>query len=109
MKKVCLVLFASALSAAPVFAGVTMVTQTTSSKGCDFRVDKCQTEVATDPSYVHFHDGSVHLTQDVTPANGDPTQSHGYGFKDYGPTHVVTVEDLLADVRAKLNKCRTSP
>ena len=82
-----------------------MVTQTTSSKGCDFRVDKCQTEVATDPSYVHFHDGSVHLTQDVTPAIGDPTQCHGYGFKDYGPTHVVTVDDLLADIRAKLNKC----
>ena len=99
---------ASALSAAPVLAGVTMVTKTTAPSGkCDFRVDKCQTEVATDPDYAHFTDGSAHLT----PKGGDSTGNDPslyrsrYGFKDYPSTHIDTVADLLADIRAKLNKC----
>ena len=108
MKKACLVLIASALSIAPAFAGVTMVTQTTtSSSKCDFRVDKCQTEVATDPSYIHFHDGSSHLgPNDVGAYNGDPTRCGArYGFADYASNHVATIDELLADIRAKLNKC----
>ena len=108
MKKACLVLIASALSVSPALAGVTMATKTTVPSGkCDFRVDHCQTEVATDPDYVHFHDGASHPgPSDTGFYNGDPTVNRSrYGFKDYANTHIDTIAELLADIRAKLNKC----
>jgi hypothetical protein len=107
MNKACLVLMV-ALSPASLFAGVTMVTQTTLPRvGCDFRVDKCNTWVTTDPSYFHFRDGiSIPGPTDVGPANGDPTLYRAsFGFKDYAPLHSETVEDLLVLIRAKLSNC----
>jgi hypothetical protein len=105
--RACLVLIA-ALSPVSLFAGVTMVTQTTLPRvGCDFRVDKCNTWVTEDPSYFHFRDGiSIPGPANVGSANGDPTLYRAsFGFRDYAPLHLETVEDLLTLIRAKLSNC----
>jgi len=84
-----------------------MTTQTTLPPGkCDFRVDKCETSVATDPSYLHFHDGISHgASTEVGAATGDPALCRSsLGFRDYPGIHPQTVDDLLALIRAKLNK-----
>lgn len=107
MNKACLVLIA-VMSPAPLLAGVTMVTQTTLPPGkCDFRVDKCQTAVATDPSDFIFRDGpSRPGPADVGPGNGDPTLYRSkFGFKDFAPPRTETVESLLALIRSKLSNC----
>jgi len=107
MNKACLVLI-MAMSPVSLFAGVTMVTQTTLPPGkCDFRVDKCQTSVATDPSYVHFQDGAPQSgSTDIGSSTADPTLCRSsYGFKDYPAIHSETVEELLAAIRAKLANC----
>jgi hypothetical protein len=102
--RACLVLIA-ALSPVSLFAGVTMVTQTTR-PGCDFRVDKCNTWVSTDPSYFTFQDGIFIHTAPLQGGVGDPTlYNAAFGFKDYGPLHSETVADLLADIRSKLSNC----
>jgi hypothetical protein len=106
MKKACLILIA-VMSPASLLAGVTMVTQTTvTTRKCDFRVDKCETAVAVDPSYARFQDGTTHGGPgDVGSATGDPTLCRSsFAFKDCPPIHSETVEDLLALIRAKLNK-----
>ena len=104
--RACLVLMA-VLSPASLFAGVTMVTRTTETRGCDFRVDKCNTWVTTDPSDFIFRDGAaIPGPNELGAATGDPTLCRGaYGFKDYPPLHAETVEDLLAQIRAKLSNC----
>jgi hypothetical protein len=112
MNKSCFVLIAAivAINPAALFAGVTMTTQTTqtsrSSANCDFRVDKCETSVAEDPSYIRFKDFPVNAgTLTVSPATGDPTRYHACAvvFKDLPPPP-TTVEDLLALIEKKLNK-----
>jgi hypothetical protein len=107
MNKACLVLIA-VMSPASLFAGVTMVTRTTLPPNkCDFRVDKCQTEVATDPSDFTFRDGASRPgPAEVGAANGDPTLCRSsFGFKDFAPLRTETVEGLLALIRAKLSNC----
>jgi hypothetical protein len=104
MNKMCFVLMV-AMSPASLFAGVTMVTQTTySSAKCDFRVDKCQTSVATDPSYVHFKDGKAMPGADVGAANGDPAAYRStFGYADYPALQKPL--DLLTLLRSKLSNC----
>lgn len=108
MNKACFVLLV-AMTPASLFAGETMITQTIRpSTKCDFRVDKCETSVATDPSYLRFKDGiSRSGPLDVSPAAGDP----GFyvpldAFQDY-PTlqKPPTIDDLLALIRNKLSNC----
>jgi hypothetical protein len=104
MNKACFVLIAL-MSPASLFAGETMVTTHTTS-GCDFRVDKCQTSVATDPSYEHYKDGVSTHVGDVTPLSGDPA-AHGpaFGFANYTAVHHLTLDELLALIRSKLSNC----
>ena len=86
-----------------------MVTQTTqTTTGCNFRVDKCQTSVATDPAYVVFKDGKAPLA----PA-GSGTAGPGYApyeppfaFVDFAaPSQQPTVDDLVALIRSNLSNC----
>ena len=107
MNKACIVLIAL-MSPASVFAGVTMVTQTALPPGkCNFRVDKCETSVATDPSYIHFKDGqTAGGSTDVGTAIGDPSfDGSRFPFKDFTVVHHPTVEELLAIIRNKLSNC----
>jgi len=108
MNKACFVLIV-AMSPASLFAGETMITQTIRpTTRCDFRVDKCETSVATDPSYVRFKDGTSRPgPADVGATSVDP----GFyvpldTFQDY-PTgqKTPTVEELLALIRQKLSDC----
>lgn len=100
-----------ALCPATLFAGETMVTRTTHTTrttGCDFRVDKCATSVATDPSYIRFKDGTPPLSRAGTiTTTGDPTAyKSSFAFADYAAApHQPTVEDLLALIRNKLSNC----
>ena len=58
MNKACFILIVSMIPAS-LFAGETMITHTSRTAAkCDFRVDKCETSVATDPNYVRFNDGT---------------------------------------------------
>ena len=111
MNKTCLVLtiVIVAINPASLFAGETMITQTSRpTTGCDFRVDKCETSVATDPSTIHFKDGiSIPGPTDVGSATADPAfyRSSSVVFQDYAPLQQQTVEDLLALIRKKLSNC----
>jgi len=109
MNKACFVLIV-AMCPASLFAGVTMVTQTTTTQttGCNFRVDKCETSVATDPSYVHFEDGTGSSTPaGRSTATGDPTQyKSSFAFADY--TYVPAqpkIDELVALIRNSLSNC----
>jgi hypothetical protein len=107
INKACFILIV-AMSPASLFAGVTMVTQTTlPSTKCNFRVDKCETSVATDTSYVRFKDGTaIPGSTDVGPANGDPTVDRSdFGYADYSAVHQPTIEELVALIRSKLGNC----
>jgi len=65
MNKACFVLMVVivAINPACLFAGETIITHKQPAKTevrtdeCDFRIDKCETSVATDPSYMRFKDG----------------------------------------------------
>jgi hypothetical protein len=112
MNKSCFVLIVAivAINPASLFAGETMITRTSqttrSTTKCDFRVDKCETSVAEDPSYIHFKDyPTIPGAADVSPATGDPALYHVSSviFKDYPPPP-TTVEELLALIQEKLNK-----
>jgi hypothetical protein len=111
MKKTCFILTAIivAMNPASLFAGETMVTQTTRPPTkCDFRVDKCETSVATDPSYLRFKDGTpIPGPADISPATGDPGfYCSSYAFQDYqSPTKSPTLEELLALIQKKLSNC----
>jgi hypothetical protein len=111
MNRTCflLVTVIVAIYPASLFAGETMVTQTTRPPTkCDFRVDKCETSVATDPSYVHFKDGTTQSEIEINSASADPACScscpSDFAFQDYS-THQPTVEELLDIVRQKLGNC----
>lgn len=111
MNKACFVLIV-AMCPATLFAGETMVTrtQTTSAPiGCNFRVDKCETSVATDPSYVRFKDGRAPIAPAGDSATlGDSSQyksSFAFTDYDYAPQHQPTVEELVALIRDKLSNC----
>ena len=106
MNKACFVLIV-AMCPATLFAGETVVTRstTTTTTRCNFRVDKCETSVATDPDYFRFKDGSV-STGSVTNGTGSiPTPYRGnFAYVDYGPLP-PTVEELVALIRNKLSYC----
>lgn len=111
MNKACFVLIV-AMCPATLFAGETMVTRTTqttrTSTKCDFRVDKCETSVATDPSYVHFKDGPSPLVP-VSPLlrRGDPAAyDASFVFVDYPALpRQLTVDELVDLIRSKLSNC----
>jgi hypothetical protein len=110
MNKSCFVLIGAvvAMGSVSLYAGETMVTRTTTARttGCDFRVDKCQTSVAQDPDYLRFRDyTTVPGTSTVSPELGNPACYRGSSvtFRDYAPPP-LSVEDLLAQIREKLNK-----
>jgi hypothetical protein len=109
MNQTCFALVAVivALSPASLFAGETMVTQTTRPPaGCDFRVDKCETSVATDPAYLHFKDGTPPGRADRGAFTGDPALYHSDTFQDYPTSQQnLSVEDLLALIQKKLSNC----
>ncbi|MCE0523201.1 MAG: hypothetical protein LV480_09855 [Methylacidiphilales bacterium] len=111
MNKTCfvLIILIAAINPASLFAGETMTTRTTPPpSGCNFRVDKCATSVATDPSYMHFKDGaSIPGPTDVGPAQGDPSsyRASALTFRDYAAAPQPTVDDLLALIRKKLSNC----
>jgi hypothetical protein len=106
IKKACLILM-TAMSPVPLLAGVTMVTQTTTtSSTCNFRVDKCETSVATDPAYVHYTDGSTISPTGGRSGSGDPTKYETtFTFVDYSIPRQPTVEELVALIRSKLSNC----
>lgn len=108
MNKACLVLIV-ALCPATLFAGETMVTRTTirTTTGCDFRVDKCETSVATDPAYVHFKDGSAPLVSAASgSASAEPSRyQSSFTFANYASSPPQTVEELVALIRSKLSNC----
>ena len=110
MNKACFVLIVAivAIYPASLFAGETMITRTSRpTTGCDFRVDKCETSVAKDPSYMRFKDGtSIPGSTDVGSATADPAfyRSSNVTFRDYSPPQ-QTVEELLALIREKLSNC----
>ena len=109
MNKACLVLII-AMCPATLFAGVTMVTrttQTTRTTRCDFRVDKCETSVATDPCYFHFKDGRTPLAPVGYLDRGDPSYySQTFIFHDYvAVPRQPTVEELVDLIRSKLSNC----
>ena len=86
-----------------------MVTQTTrTSTKCDFRVDKCETSVANDSSYVRFKDGTTPLAPSGTGTpNGDPSQYQStFLFQDYAaPSQQPTIDELVAQIRSELSNC----
>ncbi len=109
MNKACFVLIL-AMCPATLFAGVTMVpqpTQTTRTTGCNFRVDKCETSVATDPSYVHYTDGKGPLTRaGAGSASADPARyTSAFIFANYDSPPQQTIDDLVALIRSKLSNC----
>jgi hypothetical protein len=108
INKACFVLLV-ALCPATLFAGETMVTQTTrTTTGCNFRVDKCETSVATDPSYFHFKDGKAPLApSDTSPSTGVPAPDQSpFIFVDYDSApQQQTVEELVALIRHNLSNC----
>ncbi len=110
MNKACLVLIV-AMCSAPLFAGETMVTQETqtyrTTNGCNFRVDKCETSVATDPSYIRFKDGKPPLIVGTSTASGGSSQyQSSFLFADYASSpQQPTVEELVALIRNKLSNC----
>jgi hypothetical protein len=107
MNKACFVLIAL-MSPVSLFAGEKMVTETTLPPGkCDFRVDKCETSVAEDPSYLHFKDGKTSGgSTDVSPKTGNPAAYWArFGFADYTVIKHPTVEELVALIRNKLSNC----
>ena len=107
MNKACFVLIV-AMCPATLFAGETMATHTTirTTTGCDFRVDKCETSVATDPSYVVFKDGTAPSTADTGSASADPElYKSSFKFVDYSSSPQETVEELLALIRSNLSNC----
>lgn len=107
MNKACFVLIA-AMCPATLFAGETMATHTTirTTTGCDFRVDKCATSVATDPSYVVFKDGTVPSTADTGSASADPElYKSSFKFVDYSSSPHETDKELIAIIRSKLSNC----
>jgi hypothetical protein len=110
MNKACFVLMV-AMCPANLFAGVTMVTQTTQTYStttrCNFRVDKCQTSVATDPSYIVFKDGKAPMAPAGSGTAGLPPQYETpFLFVDYDtPSQQPTIEELVALIRSKLSNC----
>lgn len=113
MNKACFVLMV-VLCPATLFAGETMVTRTTqttqtirTTTKCDFRVDKCETFVATDPDYFHFKDGRASLVPvGNCSASGDPSlYKSSFGFVDYHALQQPTVDELIALIRSKLSDC----
>jgi hypothetical protein len=110
MKEACLVLIL-AMSPAALFAGETMVKRTTyttrTTTKCDFRVDKCQTSVATDSPYVRFKDGPLPLPPaGSSSASGDPSYYQStFAFVDYNFSPQPTIEELVALIRNKLSNC----
>jgi hypothetical protein len=94
------------MSPASLFAGETMMTRTVlPPTGCNFRVDKCETSVATDPSYIHFKDGPGASSAEVGAAMGDSSAYRSSGFVDYTYVRHSTLEELLALIRSKLSNC----
>lgn len=106
MNQACFVLI-MAMSPAGLFAGETMVTQTTrSTYGCHFRVDKCETSVATDPAYVRFKDGTPGLPPVGTGTAGvPPSDQTSFNFVDYSAPLQPTVEDLASLIQNRLSNC----
>lgn len=107
MNKLCFVLIA-AMCPATLFAGETMVTKTTAPTGpCNFRVDKCETSVATDPSYQRYKDGTASHSTTITDASGGDNSRYNakFIFADYANPKQDTIEELLALIRSKLSNC----
>lgn len=109
MNKACLVLIV-ALSPATLFAGETMVTSPTirPATGCNFRVDKCDTSVATDSAYVRFKDGTPPApAAGTSSASGNPSlYKSSFVFMDYSSApQQQTVEELVALIRSNLSNC----
>ncbi len=109
MNKTCFVLIV-AMCPASLFAGETMAThttiRTTTSTKCDFRVDKCETSVATDPSYVTFKDGTAPSAADPSTAAADPElYKSSFKFVDYSSSSQETIEELVALIRSNLSNC----
>jgi len=114
MNKACFVLMVVivAINPACLFAGETIITHQQRAKtevrtvGCDFRIDKCETSVATDPSYMRFKDApTLPGTADVGAGTADPAfyRSVPFTFKDF-QTPEKTVDELIAFIQEKLNK-----
>jgi hypothetical protein len=107
MNKACFVLFV-AISSTSLFAGETMVTQTTTttrSTKCNFRLDPCETSVANDPSYFRFKDGTPPASAGESSLSGSVSSYRStFTFKDYTP-QPQTVEELLALIRSELSNC----
>ncbi len=109
MNKAFLVLIV-AMCPVTLFAGETMVTQTTqttrTTTKCNFRVDKCETSVATDPAYFRYKDGTL-IGKPVSPgeAGGAPPEYQPpFTFLNFSP-QPQTVEDLVAQIRSSLSNC----
>jgi len=99
-----------AVGSAPLFAGETMVTRTaqttvTTTK-CNFRVDKCETSVATDPDYFHYKDGSLIGGPLSSAAAGSPPAEYQppFKFSNFAP-RPLTIEELIALIRSNLSNC----
>ncbi len=114
MNKACFVLMVVivAINPACLFAGETIIIHQqpakteVRTKKCDFRIDKCETSVATDPSYMRFKDyPPSHGSTDVGAATADPAfyRPAPFTFKDF-QTPEVTVDELIAFIQEKLNK-----
>jgi hypothetical protein len=110
MNKTCFLLIVAIveMNSASLFAGETMITHTSPPPTkCNLRVDKCETSVASDSSYVRFKDGtSVPGPGDVGSATADPTfyRPLATTFQDY-PAPQQTVAELLALIQEKLSNC----
>ena len=106
MNKACFILMV-AMSPATLFAGETMVTETTRpTTNCDFRLDKCETTVATDPSYVRFKDGTPGLAPVGTgTAVSASSYQSSFNFVDYSAPLQPPTEDLADLIQSKLSNC----
>ncbi len=106
MNKACFVLLI-AMSPVSLFAGETMATPSTPPPTkCNFRVDKCETSVDTDPSYMRFKDGTLISGVDSSSATADPAyyQYDDFAFQDFA-THTPCVCELISLVAKKLSNC----
>src|SRR5471030_987461 len=114
MNKACFVLMVVIVAVNPacLFAGETIITHQQPAKtevrtvGCDFRIDNCETSVATDPSYMRFKDYPTFPgTADVGAGTADPAfyRPVPFAFKDF-QTPEKTVDELIAFIQEKLNK-----